>query len=107
MYRRQLAQPVHSIAYTDLTGDGVNELVCVTFDAVYIFQVLQPWVGEKKKRGSRTVTRHTWIKACTLPCRLGLTTIAGWIPPLVTGLWAHSYCHARVCSMTWTARPTY
>lgn len=39
MYRRQLAQPVHSVQYIDLTGDGLNELVCLTFDAVYIFQV--------------------------------------------------------------------
>jgi hypothetical protein len=109
VYRRQLAQPVHSIAYTDLTGDGVNELVCVTFDAVYIFQVSQPRVpgGESEGRegGSHTLPRHTWTKArpgfdLDHNCRVDSGR------PLVTGLWAHSHRHARVCSMTWTARPT-
>lgn len=39
VYERQLAQPLYSLSYRDLTRDGLSELVCLSFEAVYIFQV--------------------------------------------------------------------
>jgi hypothetical protein len=38
--RRSFANPVHSILYLDVTGDGVKEFVILTLRGIHIMQVI-------------------------------------------------------------------
>lgn len=39
MSQRSFANPIHSILYLDVTGDGVREFVILTLRGVHILQV--------------------------------------------------------------------
>jgi hypothetical protein len=39
MSQRSFANPIHSILYLDVTGDGVKEFVILTLRGVHIMQV--------------------------------------------------------------------
>ncbi|XP_046996436.1 KICSTOR complex protein kaptin-like isoform X1 [Schistocerca americana] len=56
--KRTFANPIHSVLYVDVTGDGVKELVVLSLRGVHILQHDPDIINEKLLRGYQEISNH-------------------------------------------------